>query len=140
MEVVKLHGNSKKRSGIAVSYEMKDILKTMVDNNEPHWTADTMNMVRAELEHVYAQAPKADELQKQIGILLGVLDTLKINLEYYKKKADEYEKNNYRAHVNSYKAEAFDAILKAYDEASSEGQMVYEFSNIIEKYESGESE
>lgn len=38
------------------------------------------------------------------------------------------------------RAKAFDAIVKAYSEASSEGQMVYEFSNIIEKYESGESE
>lgn len=75
-----------------MSYEMKDILKTMIDNNEPHWSADTMEMVRAELQHVYTQA------------------------------------------------EAFNSILKAYDEASSEGQMVYEFSNIIEKYESGESE
>ena len=53
-------------------------------------------------------------------------------------KADEYEKNKYRAHVNDYKAEAFDAILKAYDEALSEGHMADEVCNIVEKYESGE--
>ena len=43
-------------------------------------------------------------------------------------KADEYEA----------KAKAFDAILKAYDEAFSREQMAGEVSNIIEKYESGE--
>lgn len=60
-----------------------------------------------ELEHVYAQAPKADE----------------------------YEKNKYRTHVNDRKAEAFDAILKAYDEAFSREHMAGEVSNIIEEYE-----
>ena len=43
-------------------------------------------------------------------------------------KADEYEA----------KAKAFDAILKAYDEAFSREHMAGEVSNIIEKYESGE--
>ena len=75
-----------------MSFEMKDILKTMIDNNKPHWSSNTIDMVRAELQHVYTQA------------------------------------------------EAFNSIVKAYDEAPSEGQMVYEFSNIIEKYESSESE
>lgn len=45
-------------------------------------------------------------------------------------KADEYEA----------KAKAFDAVLKAYDEALSEGHMADEVCNIIQKYESGESE
>ena len=36
------------------------------------------------------------------------------------------------------KAKAFDAILKAYDEAFSREHMAGEVSNIIEKYESGE--
>ena len=45
-------------------------------------------------------------------------------------KADEYED----------KAKAFDAILKAYDEAFSREHMAGEVSNIIEKYESGESD
>ena len=45
-------------------------------------------------------------------------------------KADEYEA----------KAKAFDAILKAYDEAFSREHMAGEVSNIIEKYESGESD
>lgn len=44
-------------------------------------------------------------------------------------KADEYEA----------KAEAFDAVLKSYNEALSEGHMADEVCNIIEKYESGES-
>ena len=93
-----------------MSYEMKDILKTMIDNNEPHWSADTMDMVRVEIHNVYAQATKADE----------------------------YENNKYRTHVNDRKAEAFDAILKAYDEAFAREHMANEVSNIIEKYESGE--
>ena len=38
------------------------------------------------------------------------------------------------------KAKAFDAILKAYDEAFSREHMAGEVSNIIEKYESGESD
>lgn len=46
-----------------MSYEMKDILKTMIDNNEPHWSADTMEMVRAEIDHVYSQAAKAEEYE-----------------------------------------------------------------------------
>ena len=36
------------------------------------------------------------------------------------------------------KAKAFDAILKAYDEAFSREHMADKVSNIIEKYESGE--
>lgn len=53
--------------------------------------------------HKFKQANKADELQTINGILLGEIDTLKINLNYYKKqaaKADEYEA----------KAKAFDLI------------------------------
>ena len=42
---------------------MKDILKTMRDNNESHWSADTMDMVRVEIHNVYAQAAKADEYE-----------------------------------------------------------------------------
>jgi len=38
------------------------------------------------------------------------------------------------------KAEAFDAILKAYDEAFSREHMAGEVSYIIEIYESGESD
>lgn len=53
-------------------------------------------------------------------------------------KADEYEKIKCRKHVNDCKAEAFDAVLKAYDEALSEGHMADEVCNIIQKYESGE--
>ena len=53
-------------------------------------------------------------------------------------QADEYEKNKYRTHVNYYKAEAFDAILKAYDEALSEGHMADDVCNIVKKYESCE--
>lgn len=45
-------------------------------------------------------------------------------------KADEYEA----------KAKTFDAILKAYDEAFAIEHMAREVSNIIEKYESGESD
>lgn len=46
-----------------MDYEMKDILKTMIGNNEPHWSADTLDKVRVELDHVYAQAAKADEYE-----------------------------------------------------------------------------
>ena len=46
-----------------MSYEMKDILKTMIDNNEPYWSSDTMDMVRVEIHNVYAQAAKADEYE-----------------------------------------------------------------------------
>ena len=53
-------------------------------------------------------------------------------------KADEYEKSKHRTHVNDCKAEAFDAILKAYDEAFSREHMADDVSNIIEKYESGD--
>ena len=62
------------------------------------WSHDVMEIERQ--IYVYEQASKTDELQKQIGILLGELDTLKINLDYYKKKTDEYEA----------KAKAFDEI------------------------------
>ena len=51
---------------------------------------------------------------------------------------DEYEKSKHRTHVNDCKAEAFDAILKSYDEAFSREHMADDVSNIIEKYESGE--
>ena len=49
-------------------------------------------------------------------------------------KADEYEKSKHRTHVNDCKAEAFDAILKAYDEALSEGHLADDVCNIVEKY------
>ena len=52
-----------------MSYEMKDILKTMIDNNEPPWSADTMDMARVEIHNVYAQAAKADEYEAKAIIL-----------------------------------------------------------------------
>lgn len=71
---------------------------------------------RAELEKVYAIAERVSKYLKD-------LDFLERNLNECLTKA-----------------EAFDAILKAYEEASHEGQMVYEFSNIIEKYERGDKQ
>lgn len=53
---------------------------------------------------------------------------------------EEKIKSKHRTHVNDCKAEAFDAILKAYDEALSEGHLADEVGNIIEKYENGVSE
>ena len=38
------------------------------------------------------------------------------------------------------KAQAFDEVLKSYDEALSSGHMADDVCNIIEKYESGESD
>ena len=67
--------------------EMKDILKTMVDNNEPHWSADTMDMVRVELDHVYSQATKASEYKvkaKAYNDTLKTLDKLINDDERYK--------------------------------------------------------
>ena len=52
-----------------------------------------------------------------------------------------HEKDNKAELLEVYrKAKAFDAILKAYDEAFSREHMAGEVSNIIEKYESGESD
>ena len=54
--------------------EMKDILKTMVDNNEPHWSADTMDMVRVELHHVYTKAAKSDEYEAKAKAFDNLVD------------------------------------------------------------------
>lgn len=57
------------------------------------------------------------------------IDVNVVDYAYIKfNKSDEYEA----------KAEAFDAILKAYDEAFSREHMADEVIYIIEKYESGE--
>lgn len=72
--------------------EYKDIIKdALIDFI---YDAKFLDDASSELDYVYAQASKADELQKQIGILSGKLDTLKINLNYFEKqaaKAEEYE-------------------------------------------------
>lgn len=52
--------------------------------------------------HKFKQAAKVDEIKTINGILLGEMDTLKTNLNYYKKQADEYEA----------KAKAFDRITE----------------------------
>ena len=50
-----------------------------------------------------------------------------------------HEKDNKAELIEVYrKAKAFDAILKAYDEAFSREHMAGEVSHIIEKYESGD--
>lgn len=67
---------------------MKDILKTMVDNNEPYWSADTMDMVRAELEHVYAQVAKADEYEANIN---EFKERLKIKIQHSREDGDYSE-------------------------------------------------
>ena len=70
-----------------MSYEMKDILKTMIDNNEEHWSVDTMDMVRVEIHNVYAQAAKADEYEakaKAYNDTLKTLDKLINDDERYK--------------------------------------------------------
>lgn len=122
-----------------MSYEMKDILKTMIDNNEPHWSADTMDMVKQELMDVYEQTAEASELRKQNSILSGQLDTLKINLVYYKKKADKYEA----------KAEAFEDIYAHFNQLIHGEIEQREFESYafdiaesysLGKYESGESD
>ena len=108
-----------------MGYEYKEILKVAVRDflsgnlEQDSETGEYLNLgeveenysdISIELDHVYAQAAKADE----------------------------YEKGKYRTHVNDRKAEAFDAILKSYDEALSEGHMADDVCNIVEKYESGE--
>lgn len=70
-----------------MSYEMRDILKTMIDNNESHWSADTMDMVRVEIHNVYAQAAKAGEYEvkaKAYNDTLKTLDKLSNDDERYK--------------------------------------------------------
>ena len=54
--------------------------------------------------------------------------------------SDLNDRFNVRDELNEVyrKAKAFDAILKAYDEAFSREHMAGEVSNIIEKYESGD--
>ena len=81
-----------------MSYEMKDILKTMIDNNEPHWSADTMDMVRVELDYVYAQAPKADDYEVKAEAFDAIMRewedermTKSHILETIQKYYDEYE-------------------------------------------------
>ena len=64
-----------------MSYEMKDILKTMIDNNEVHWSADTMDMARVELDHVYSQAAKADEYEAKAK----AYDAIAINIKALRK-------------------------------------------------------
>lgn len=59
-----------------MSYEMKNILKIMIDNNEPHWSADTMDMARKELDRVYAQASKADEYEAKAKAFDGVKELI----------------------------------------------------------------
>ena len=91
-----------------------------------------LDYLRRELrnaQNIYDEAEK-DERESDAEMWMNRVTHLEFQIEVFEKatKADEYEA----------KAEAFDAILKTYNEASSEGQMVYEFSNIIEKYESGE--
>ena len=88
------------------NYEMKNVIKIMINNVESNWSADTIDMVKQELMDVYEQAAEASELRKQNGILSGQLDTMRINLDYFKKKATEYEA----------KAKAYDRKAKQYDE------------------------
>lgn len=64
------------------------------------------------------------EIDSRDAVVVSVVDFAYIEFN----KSDEYEA----------KAKAFNAILKSYDEALSEGHMADEVSNIIEKYESGE--
>ena len=59
-----------------MSYEMKDILKTMIDNNEPYWSSDTMDMVRVEIHNVYAQAAKVDEYEAKVKAFNDTLKTI----------------------------------------------------------------
>lgn len=92
---------------IVMSYKHKDIFIESLSNFI--YPGKIFDEALSELDHVYAQAAKVDE----------------------------YEKSKHRTHVNDCKAEAFDAILKAYDEAFSREHMAGEVSNIIEKYESG---
>ena len=94
---------------MAMRYEYKESIKNAVSEMYSASFVDEENR-NNELDLVYAQAAKADE----------------------------FEKSKYRNHVNDYKSEAFDAILKSYDEALSEGHMADEVCNIIQKYESGE--
>ena len=55
---------------------MKDILKTMIENNESHWSADTMDMVRVEIHNVYAQAAKVDEYEAKVKAFNDTLKTI----------------------------------------------------------------
>lgn len=97
-----------------MSYEYKDVAKNALSMvySLVGFPKEEVQRAQNELDRVYAQAAKVDE----------------------------YEKSKHRTHVNDFKAEAFDAILKAYDEALSEGHMADEVCNIIQKYESGESD
>lgn len=115
---------------------------------------------KAELLEVYRKAKAYDDTLKTLDKLIdnderykeartndfvaGMLlayEKISILMEDYIKESgeqlDEYEKSKHRTHVNDCKAEAFDAILKAYDEALSEGHMADDVCNIIEKYEGG---
>ena len=74
------------------------------------------------------------------GMLLAYENIFNLMEDHIKgsgQQLDEYEKSKHRTHVNDCKAEAFDAILKSYDEAFSREHMADDVSNIIEKYESG---
>ena len=94
--------------------EMKDILKTMVDNNEPHWSADTMDMVRVELHHVYTKAAKADE---------------------YEAKAKAWDKLMFEIdEIND------EATVKELPSKIIRAAKITALSMVIKEYESGESE
>lgn len=98
-----------------MSYEMKNILKIMIDNNEPHWSADTMDMARKELDRVYAQASKADEYEAKAK----AFDELRYIMDYH------YPDKEDREGVRGYQHPK--VALK-------------NIGDVIEEYESGESE
>lgn len=123
-----------------MSNENKEIIKdVLIDSIND---ASILDEVSSELDHVYAESAeykeyradteklynrlkakgekeiqkykdKTGEIQKQNSILSGKMDTLKINLDYYKKqsaKADECEA----------KAKAWDNLMAEIDEIQSE--------------------
>lgn len=85
-----------------VNHQFKELINEAVDNCY-HNNIEMKIILKDWLHGMCEQVDEESELRKQNGILSGQLDTLKINSDYYKKKATEHEA----------KAKAFDEGLEA---------------------------
>ena len=114
-----------------MEYEFKEYIRDEILSNINHM--NILDDALDELDHVYTRAQKVDELQTINGILLGEMDTLKINLNHYKKQSDQYEEISQELNT----LRKFHGIV--WDSRMVSSDTVYEW-NQQAKRESGESE
>ena len=92
------------------------------------------------MSYVYKEKIKEDLEYSLEGVSIDYYSSEELIHKQKVKELDHVYVQASKAGEYEAKAEAFDAILKAYDEAFSREHMAGEVSYIIEIYESGESD